>query len=169
VAKNFDNVIAAWGLFLHRNNTSDLRKIVSLIADELVLDMATRQFDIMDPGIATTAGITTVIRALVATRAKKSLTSLRTFEDLVHSVGMAFRQASMAALIKSPGNRKDQHENSDCPRMAHLSQGFLQPPSGLRIAKPSGLDTKISVSGCRGQQSSKAPPTDSSARSIPRT
>jgi hypothetical protein len=90
VARDVRNVIATRHPFLHRKRTYDLRKILASIAAELVLDVAARQLDIVDLSVAMTARITAIIWTLMTAGAKESLTSLRTFEDLMHGVGMAF-------------------------------------------------------------------------------
>lgn len=81
-----DDMLASWDLFLHKESTSDLAKILSLVAENVIRTVTTRESHVVDWYLTETA-ILSAGRLLTAVVAgtQKALAGLRARKDAVHA------------------------------------------------------------------------------------
>lgn len=101
VTGNMHAVSTAWHHSCDQNSAVKFSEILSGIAWELLLDMATRQSHIQVWYFAIATRLAAGLRTGVVAWVKESFAGLRAFEGFVQDVGVAFSHATVPTSCKS--------------------------------------------------------------------
>ena len=86
---NFNSVVAAWNLLLKTDIAFDAARILRLIAWNIILQMVACKVHIVQLHHTKTAILPTgLLLTTVVARGVKTLTRLRTFENVMHAIRM---------------------------------------------------------------------------------